>query len=39
MRRDDRIVELGAWGFDGVFETLNAEEEIGADDEHCNQGR
>ena len=39
MRRDDRIVELGAWGFDGVFETLNSEEEIGADDEHCNQGR
>lgn len=38
MRRDNRIVELRAWGFDEVFETLNSEEEIGADDEHCNQG-
>jgi hypothetical protein len=38
MRRGNRIVELGALGFDGVFETLNSEEKIGADDEHCNQG-
>jgi hypothetical protein len=39
MRRDNRIVERGAWGFDGVFEALNSEEEKGAEHEHCNQAR
>ena len=39
MRLDNRIVDLEPGGFDGIFETLNSEEEIGADDEHCNQGR
>jgi hypothetical protein len=40
MRRDNRIVELGAWSFDlNRYEMLNFEEEKGAEHEHSNQAR